>query len=195
MTKFLQQIWYDNYRGDAKVKKLMIVIALFLLSCNYADLEAEHTETQPVDAYAEVAPHYEEIEELLAQVELEVGLGSLTTASSFFAELMAIVHGHEVTNHQQARINTMAELLSDILANDDDERIFSGSDAAAKVMNLIGAAPAGYTFVYHQIPSFVGSDGLGYYVFLVPADYDETSEMEIRKTFFVTESGEILTFE
>jgi len=182
------------------MKKWSMMILLFLSSCHYLGSDAlengDSEETiQQVDAYDEVAPHFEEIEELLAQVELEAGLGNLTTASSFFRELMVIVHGHEVTSHQQARMNTMAELLSDKLVSDDDERIFSGSDAATKVMNLMGSAPEGYVFVYHQIPSFVGSDGLGYYVFLVPMDHDEISATEIRKTFFVTEHGEILTFE
>ena len=174
-----------------------MIIALVLSGCYQVGIDVldDSEMIQPVDAYDEVAPHFEEIEELLAQIELEVGLGRLTTASSLFRELMVIVYGHEVTNHQQARINTMAELLSDILASDDDERIFSGSDAAAKVMNLIGSAPEGYTFVYHQIPSFVGSDGLGYYVFLVPVNHTEISATEIKKTFFVTERGEILSFD
>ena len=179
----------------------MILIVLFLSGCNHLDLDEQGSgETiQPVDAYDEVAPHFEEIETLLAQVELEVGLDNLTAASSFWGELMTIVEEHEVTEHQQARINTMAELLADMRAfdddDDDDERIFSGSDAAAKVMNFIGETPVGYTFVYHEIPSLVGSDGLGYYVFLVPIDHAETREMEIKETFFVTENGEILTFD
>jgi len=179
------------------MKKWIVIIVLFLSGCNHLSLDeqADGETIQPVDAYDEVAPHFEEIEELLAQIELEVGLDNLTTASSLYQELMVIVYGHEVTHHQQARINTMSELLADMLVNDDDERIFSGSDAAAKVMNLIGTAPVGYTFVYHEIPSFVGSDGLGYYVFLVPVNYTEISETEIRETFFVTERGEILTFE
>ena len=159
------------------------------------DESNEDANTQKVDAYDEVVPHFEEIEALLTLIELEVGLGNLTVASSSFNELMMIVQEHEVTHYQQARINTMAELLSDTLAYDDDERIFSGSDAAAKVMNFLGEIPTGYTFVYHEIPSLIGSDELGYYVFLVPVDHSEVSEMEIRETFFVTECGEILTFE
>ena len=175
-------------------KWIILMVALFLSGCSQMDSDEANNGAiiEPVDAYDEVAPHFEEIEALLTQIELEVGLGNLTDASSFFNDLMVIVNEHEVTHHQQARINTMAELLSDTLAS--DERMFSGSDAAAKVMNLIGEAPIGYTFVYHEVPSLVGSDGLGYYVFLVPVD-TETSEMEIRETFFVTESGEILTFE
>jgi len=181
------------------MKKLVILFLLFLAGCSNLDLDdlADSTDIQSVDAYDEVAPHFEEIEALLAQVELEVGLGNLTDASSFFSELMIIVHEHEITQHQQARINTMSELLADTLASDDDEddRIFSGSDAAAKVMNSFGAAPVGYTFVYHDAPSIVGSDGLGYYVFLVPDGHDELSETTIKETFFVTDRGEIITFE
>ena len=170
---------------------------VFLSGCTYLSLdESDDGEgLQSVDANDEVTPHFEEIEALLAQVELEAGLGNLTAAGSFFNELMAIVHGHEVTQHQQARMNTMSELLADILVSDHDERIFSGSDAAAKVINMIGSVPEGYTFVYHEIPSLVGSDGWGYYVFLVPANHAETSEVEIKETFFVTDQGEILTFE
>jgi len=172
---------------------------LFLSSCHDLGMDAleraDQTETsQPVDAYDEVAPHFEEIETLLAHAELEAGLGNLTTASSFFRELMVLVHGHEVTTHQQARINTLSELLRDIVVT-DEERLFSGSDAAAKVMNIMGVAPEGYVFVYHEIPSFVGSEELGYYVFLVPTGHDATHTTEIRKTFFVTERGEILTLE
>ena len=183
--------------GDAQVKKWMIMIVLFLSGCYQMGLDAQDDGEmiQPVDAYDEVAPHFDEIEELLTQVELEVGLGNLTAASSFFRELMAIVYGHEVTSHQQSRINTMAELLADTLVSDDDERIFSGSDAAVKVMNMIGQTPEGYIFVYHEIPSFVGSSGLGYYVFLVPENHAETGVTEIREMFFVTERGEILIFD
>ena len=179
------------------MKKWMILMIVFLSSCNYLSLdEQDDGETiQHVDANDEVTPHFEEIEALLAQVELEAGLGNLTVASSFFNELMALVYGHEVTQHQQARINTMTELLADTLVSGDLERIFSGSDAAAKVINMIGSVPEGYTFVYHEIPSLVGSDGLGYYVFLVPIHHAETSEVEIKETFFVTEQGEILTFD
>ena len=179
------------------MKKWIIVIVVFLLGCYQVGLDDQETDeiTQLVNAYDEVSPHFEEIEELLTQIELEVGLGNLTVASSFFNELMVIVYGHEITNHQQARINTMSELLADILVSDDDERIFSGSDAAAKVINWIGTAPVGYTFVYHDIPSVVGSTGLGYYVFLVPENHNEIEATEIREKFFVTERGEILTFE
>lgn len=179
------------------MKKWMIMIGLFLSGCYQMDLGMQEKEEMihPANTYDEVAPHFEEIEALLTQVELEVGLGNLTIASSIFRELMAVVYGHEVATHQQARINTMSELLSDVLASNDEERIFSGSDAAAKVINLIGVAPVGYTFVYHTIPSFVGSNELGYYVFLVPENHIQTDVTEIKETFFVTERGEILTFE
>jgi len=188
------------------VKKLVILVVLLLLSaCNnlYVD-EQDNGQVHPVDANDTVAPHYDEIEELLTQIELDVGLGNLTAASSNLNELMQITYGHEVTEHQQARINTMTELLTDIQAyeeyedNEEQAHIFSGSDAAAKVMNWGGEAPVGYTFVYHSIPSFIGSDGLGYYVFLVPSDQaemDDMDDMDIKETFFVTDSGEILTFD
>jgi len=180
-------------------KWMILMVALFASSCSHLDLDegSDNEIIQPVDAYDDVAPHFDEIEALLAQVELEVGLNNLKEASSFFNDLMTIVHGHDITEHQQARINTMAELLADTMAceEEDDESIFSGSDAAAKVMNLIGETPAGYTFVYHNVPSVVGSDGLGYYVFLVPIGHDETNDAEIKETFFVTNRGEILTFE
>lgn len=184
------------------MKKLVIVILLLLSACsNLYEDEQESGALHPVDADDEVAPHYDEIEELLTQIELDVGLGNLTAASSSLNELMKITHDHEVTEHQQARINTMTELLTDIHAyedyedNEEEEHVFSGSDAATKVMNLRGTAPAGYTFVYHSVPSFVGSDGLGYYVFLVPSDHADEDEMEIKETFFVTDCGEILTFD
>ena len=179
-------------------KWMILMIALFALGCSQSDLndEDDGRTIHSVDANDEVAPHFEKIETLLTQIELEVGLDNLTEASSFFDELMVIVHGHEVTEYQQARINTMSELLADMqAANAHDEQIFTGSDAAAKVMNLIGVAPSGYTFVYHETPSAVGSDGMGYYVFLVPIDHADTDEMAIKETFFVTESGEILNIE
>lgn len=179
------------------MKKWILLIIVFLSGCIpfILDEPDEGERVQPVDINNEVTPHFEEIEALLTQVELEAGLGNLIVAGSFFNELMTIVHRHEVTQHQQARINTMAELLADTLVSGDNERIFSGSDAAAKVMNMVGSAPVGYTFVYHQIPSLVGSDELGYYVFLVAVNPDEGSETEIKETFFVTERGEILTFD
>ena len=174
---------------------MILIVTLLAIGCNQLELEEDDGSTiQPIAADEEVAPHFEKIETLLTQIELEVGLGNLTVASSFFDELMIIVNGHEVTEYQKARINTMSELLADMLAFDDDQ-IFTGSDAAAKVMNLIGVAPSGYTFVYHEIPSVVGSDGMGYYVFLVPIDHADADEMAIKETFFVTECGEILTFE
>lgn len=181
------------------MKKLVILILLLLSACNnlYVD-ELDNGELQPVDVNDEAVPHYDEIEELLTQIELDVGLGNLTAASSSLNELMKIIHGHEITQHQQARINTMTELLTDIHAYEDYEaeaHIFSGSDAAAKVMNSRGSAPVGYTFVYHSVPSAVGSDGLGYYVFLVPSDQAGEDEMDIKETFFVTDCGEILTFD
>jgi len=152
---------------------------------------------KPVDANDEVTPHFEEIEGLLTRVELEVGLNNLMVASSLFRQLMRLVEGHDVTAHQQARIHTMSELLTDTLAGVhlDETRIFSGSDAATKVMNMMGFTPEGYRFVYHEIPSFIGSEGLGYYVFLIPVDPDDLGETGVRDMFFVTDRGEILVFE
>lgn len=174
---------------------------LLLVGCSY--LESISTDDEDeilelVDTENEITPHFDEIEGLLTRVELETGLGNLLEASTLFRELMTITTGHEVTVHQQARIYTMAELLADTLADEeilDEERFFSGSDAAAKVMNMIGFTPEGYVFVYHEIPSLFGVDGMGYYVFLVPANHEERDEMEIRETFFVTDRGEILVLD
>jgi len=183
------------------MKKWITLISLVLLvGCSYLESVSisDGQQLESVDVENEVTPHFEEIEGLLTRIELEAGLENLMNASSLFRELMIVVEGHEVTIHQQARINTMAELLADTLVDADsldEERIFSGSDAAAKVMNMIGFTPEGYVFVYHEIPSFIGSDGLGYYVFLVPINHEEIDEMEIRETFFVTDRGEILVLE
>lgn len=147
-----------------------------------------------VDALDEVVPHYDEIEDLLAQAELEVGLGDSRGASSTFARLKMIIEDHEISTYQQARVNTLEELLSDVLADMNSEPTFTGSDAAAKVMTHYGAAPDGYEFVYHEFPSFVGSSSLGYYIFLVAVDRNE-DEFDALETFFVTDRGEILTFE
>lgn len=174
---------------------------LFLLGCSY--LETASTDEQrfleSADVYAEVAPYFEEIENLLTQVELEAGLENLINARSLFDELMIMIAEREVTVNQQARIHTMRELLADVRVDEEttptEGRPFSGSDAAAKVMNMIGFTPEGYVFVYHEIPSFIGTEGLGYYVFLVPENHDEMDEMEIRETFFVTDRGEILVLE
>ena len=190
------------------MKKWMILSVLILSGCNIFNLEeatgdeAGEEVRATVDITSEVTPHFEEIERLLVSIELEAGLGNLITASSLFRELMTLAQGHEVTSYQQSRMNTMMALLADTLASLDPElesgdeaRIFSGSDAAAKVVNMIGWLPEGYILVYHEIPSFVGSDGLGYYVFLVPEDHEGPSETEARETFFVTDRGEIYVFE
>lgn len=175
------------------LKGLVILgLLFFLMGCNRAHLNLEMEEK--VDALDEVVPHYTEIEDLLAQAELEIGLGDSHGASLTFARLMRLIEGHEISTHQQARVNTLEELLSEILADTINNPIFTGSDAAAKVMTYFGSAPDGYEFVYHEIPSFVGSRSLGYYVFLVPVERDE-NEFESVQTYFVTDRGEILTFE
>jgi len=183
-------------------KWISLVSLLMLVGCHYIETEPASDEEifESVDKEFEVTPYFEEVERLLTRIELEAGLDNLATASSLFRELMVLATDRDVTVHQQARINTMAELLADTLAAWEDEipeeeRRFTGSDAAAKVMNMIGFTPDGYQFVYHEIPSFIGSDGLGYYVFLIPVEPTETGELEIRETFFVTDRGEILVLE
>ena len=173
----------------------MVLGLLFVLAgCDLLDSDAQTEEK--VDALDEVVPHYDEIEDLLAQAELEIGLSDSRSASATFAQLMMIIEGHEIeiSTHQQARVDTLEELLSDTLADASHAPIFTGSAAAAKVMTYFGSAPAGYEFVYHEIPSFVGSSSLGYYVFLVPIERRD-DEFETVQTFFVTDRGEILTFE
>lgn len=185
-------ICFNNKHGGDFLRRLVICgLLLFLTGCNPAGINVEIDES--VDALDEVVPHYNEIEELLAQVELEIGLGETRLASSTFARLKQLIEDHEISTYQQARVNTLEELLSDILA-DTNNRTFTGSDAAAKVMTQFGSAPDGYEYVYDEISSFVGSSSLGYYIFLVPVERSEY-EFEVLQTFFVTDRGEILTFE
>jgi len=171
----------------------MIGCLFILSSCSLFELHSEIIE-EPVDAIPEVVPHYDEIEELLAQAELEAGLGDARSASSTFARLMLVIEGHDITEYQRARVHTLEELLSEVLANREDPPPFTGSAAAAKVMTYFGVAPDGYEFVYHGTPSQVGTSSVGFYVFLVPTErYD--GEFEAQQVFFVTNQGEILTIE
>ena len=55
------------------MRRLVICgLLLFLIGCNQMSVDLEMEER--VDALDEVVPHYNEIEELLAQAELEIGL-------------------------------------------------------------------------------------------------------------------------
>lgn len=155
------------------------------------DLYLEEVE---VDALDEVVPHYDEIENLLTQAELEIGIGDTRAASSTFSKLIEIIEGHDISTHQQARLHTLEELLAETLADINTEDLFTGSEAAVKVITYFGEAPDGYEYVYHENPSFVGTNGLGYYVFLVPINRSE-SDFESVQIFFVTDQGEILAIE
>jgi len=181
-------------------KWISLVSVLILSACQVVETDfiSDEEGLESIDIENETSPQIDEIERLLTIIELETGLDHLASASSLFAELSVLVAGYELTANQQARMNTLAELLADTLATQEDstdnERLFTGSDAAAKVMNMIGFTPEGYHFVYHEIPSAVGLDGLGYYVFLVPIE-PVGDEVAIRETFFVTDRGEILVLD
>ena len=187
------------------MKMILIGIILVLVGCTVEEPQPDNTnEVQIVNSPEEVAPHFDEVETLLTAVELAAGLGNYANAITYFTQLQDVLEQHAVTTIQQARIETMNGLLADKMViavmgeySEDDEheeRIFTGSDAATKVMNHIGEVP-GYTFVYHEIPSFVGSSGVGFYVFLVPDNHTELFEVTVRERFFVTSKGEILVLE
>jgi len=145
------------------------------------------------------------IEIKLRKIELEAGFGNRQNAANLISELINYSSSKNLTENQQGRLNTMKTLLSTYLDNDEEilvinevtlaDNEFSGSVAASKVFNMMGFLPEGYVLVYHEIPSAFGSTGLGYYVFLLPANYDELEKPEARETFFVTNYGEILVFE
>ena len=178
-------------KGECFVRKLMIVAVLLLAGCYSSTSEREVLENvwQQTE---ENTPNFEEIERLLVKVELEIGLGNLGEASVLFDELRELVGRYKMTPAQEARYYTFAILLLEMQANVVEVRIFSGSDAVALVMNVYENLPEGYRLVYHEIPSFVASDGLGYYVFLVSDLEDVCSAI---RTFFVTDRGRILTLE
>ena len=181
-------------------KGAVIAIFLLLTGCTYleSDTSYDSQENTTTNTLRFTTTPFDEIDVLLMRVELEAGLNNLLVASSLFNELMDLVEDYEISVEQQARINTMEALLADVLAGEDLEveiSVFSGSDAAAKVMNMIGFTPEGYKFVYHEIPSVVASDSLGYYVFLVPLEVEEIDVSLVKETFFVTDRGEILVLE
>jgi len=173
------------------MRKLVIALALLLMGCYSSTNETETLESV-WQASGENTPNFEEIERLLVNVELEIGLGNLREASALFDELSDLAERYEMTPGQEARYHTFTTLLLEMQAGTTEVRIFSGSDAAALVINVHGMTPEGYQLVYHEIPSFVGSDGLGYYVFLVSDIEDMGSAV---KTFFVTDRGRVLILE
>ena len=164
---------------------------LLLAACG---TEQPQEEEDLMRVVVEVAPESDEIEALLTQAELEVGLERLQDASFTFSRLKSLIAGRSITPQQQARLNTLETLLEDVLADEEDPLPFTGSSAAVKVMNAHGSAPAGYEFVYHETPSLVGSAGWGYYVFLVPIER-EAGLFDPVQTFFVSDQGEILTLQ
>lgn len=186
------------------MKLLIALIMVLLLGCQpEIDDLASESNLQFIDSGLEVTTNVSEVEALLTAVELATGLGDFSTAINYFNRLQMVLNEYDATVIQQARVNTMAEILADQMAiatmgnyqaDDFEERIFTGSDAAAKVINMIGNVP-GYTLVYHEIPSFVGSTGIGYYVFLVPVDHEQHGWGEARERFFVTNAGEILVLD
>jgi len=190
------------------MKFLMILSVLVLVGCEQLAVYQDVADYPVTNTPAAVAPNFSEVETLLTAVELHVGLDAFATAVTYFSRLEVALAEYEPSETQRARVNTMRELLADqlviaVMAEPDyccseevefADQIFTGSDAAAKVMNMIGAVP-GYTFVYHEIPSFVGRDGVGFYVFLVPDDHADRDGFEVRERFFVTDRGEILVLE
>jgi len=117
-------------------------------------------------------------------------------------ELMA---AEDITDVQTARIHTLLNLLTPLVVEEtitvhgdhfhemDDRPVFTGSDAVAMVINQFGQAEDGFKYVYDVVPSTVGSEGTGYYVFLVPQDHD-AREFEIIRMYFATSNHEILSF-
>jgi len=172
------------------MKRRVVALLLLLTGCYASTSEAETVENVWQVA-GENTPNFEEIERIMTNLELEIGLGNLREASALFDELEALMETYEMTPGQEARYHTFSALLLEMRAG-EEARIFSGSDAVSLVMNVYGAVPEGYQFVYHEIPSFVGSDGLGYYVFLVSDVEDMSSAVE---RFFVTDQGQILTLQ
>ena len=176
-----------------KKRMVMIMIILFLGGCSSLTSDSETSEETSLAAVVdEGLSAFDEVERLLIKIELELGLGNFKEASLLWSELNRLIEVHEMSVGQEARFNTIHALLLETQATEGESRIFSGSDAVALVINVHGLAPDGYRFVYHEIPSFVGSDGLGYYVFLIRED--EESDDAVR-TFFVSDLGRILAFE
>ena len=187
------------------MKLLVVLGVLILLGCAEVDeFQAIGGDVQ-MNTPAVVAPSFSEVEMLLTAVELHVGLRDFQVAVTYFSRLEVALVEYGPSEVQKARVNTMREALADqlVIAVMADyyeaeavfeERIFTGSDATTKVMNMIGSV-SGYTFVYHEIPSFVGSTGVGFYVFLVPDDHAERDDFAVRERFFVTSDGEILVLE
>jgi len=174
------------------MKFLILLLAAFSLSgCALLD-EVLRTDDElpasiPVGAYENTAD-FQEIERLLTRVELEAGLGNLDEASSLLRELLTKIEDGVNSQSQRARMNTMKNLLADTMAMDESvSGDFTGNDAAAIIENLYGREP-GFTYVYHAFPSFVGSSEIGFYVFKVPVDEDESSSVA---EFFVTSSGDV----
>ena len=172
---------------------ILLLVTLILSGCALLDeflrteVDDELPASIPVGAY-ESTVDFQEIERRLVQIELEAGLGNLDEASSLLRELLPKIEAGVESESQRSRINTMMSLLADTIAMDEPiDGDFFGSDAAAAVKNLYGLE-AGYTYVYHAFPSFVGSDEIGFYVFKVPEGEDETNSVA---TFFVTSNGEV----
>lgn len=168
---------------------VLSLVVLFLTGCQGDDYTALDSQQVSLLQQTENQVPNDEIERLLMSLELEVGLGNLKEAISIYERLNSIIETTQVSSGQQARLNTLHNWLEDMLAHGESQRVFSGSDAVTLVINTYGVAPDGYQFVYHEIPSFVGSDGLGFYVFLRPSD-DE--EQNIVTTFFATDRGRVL---
>ena len=187
------------------MKVLMVLSMLVLVGCAATPTADNPIVEEKKTPVAKVTTQFDEVELLLTAVELAVGLGNYATANTYFSQLQAVINDHELTVTQTARLNTMINLLVDeavitVVAEYDeaqlviDEPIFTGSAAVAKVMNWIGEVP-GYTLVYHAIPSFVGSTGIGFYVFLVAEADVQQQNIDARERFFVTSAGEILVLE
>ena len=170
------------------MKIIIIAITLFLIS-GCEELGVDHNEA--ASTFSEVQQNNDpKIEQLLVSLELEVGLGNLKEAMSIYNQLNRLLENETLTDGQQARLHTLSNWLSDLQVGSDTQRHFTGSDAVAIVINTFGVAPDGYQLVYHEVPSFVGSNGLGYYVFLTPLEAEIDNILE---TFFVTDRGRILS--
>jgi len=180
------------------MKKNLIIAILLLLVVGCESLE-ETTDSEILNENRlnvdNQTKENSEIEYLLGTIELELGLGNNEEATTVFYELTSLLDNETLTTRQQSRMNTVAQLLDNEIPTTEiveDEKIFTGSDAAAKVMNKITTLPDGYKLVYHVFSSEVGSNDVGFYVLMVPVINDGPNNTLARETFFVTSNGEIM---
>ena len=108
-----------------KNRIIMVIITILLVTTHQqagselAKLAATKAAPLVNGATSKQLPPVEKVENFLIRTELTAGLGNLIEAVAIFEELMLFIGAdlEQVTSYQQARINTMSELLSDMLAN------------------------------------------------------------------------------